>query len=241
MDRVPSWAVFRQTRRPSTAPMLSCERPVREPTCDVHVVRQVALLWRSGRRLFAGNIYEHHGSRRSHRLRKFRGQLRKPTQTCWSFIRCCRGWPRRANRQRCLDVFQEQVGRGVVRLTGRQFAPDGRPACTLVPATTLIEQHGSVGTGVEIATRLTRAAGPRAPEASLRLRNLTRNLFGGHGKTHLPITMQITARLEFLSRTSVTPGGGGGRSVPRYAFNYSVTTCRADVVGNAQPCRLRGR
>ena len=51
--------------------------------------------------------HEPHGARRSRRLRKFTGRPCEPAQTRPSFIRCCRIWPWRAHRPRCVHTFPQ--------------------------------------------------------------------------------------------------------------------------------------
>ena len=58
-----------------------------------HCAGQVALLWRPGRMLFAGDVCMNIGPRRSRWLREFEGRSCQPTQACPSFIRCCRVRP----------------------------------------------------------------------------------------------------------------------------------------------------
>ena len=58
-----------------------------------HCAGQVALLWRSGRMLFARAEHERHGPRRSRRLRGSERRSSEPAQTCRSFIRCRRVRP----------------------------------------------------------------------------------------------------------------------------------------------------
>ncbi len=72
-----------------------------------HCAGQVALLWRPGRMLFAGDVGMNIMGLGARRLREFDGRSCEPAQTCQSFIRCCRVRPWRAYRPRCVDAFPQ--------------------------------------------------------------------------------------------------------------------------------------